>query len=245
MNHSHRYRERIYPAYTALHTPEATSPEWQPTKKATKLLLSRFKPWLPERKDAACLDVACGTGTLLLALKEAGYTNLHGVDTSEQQVSVAAHILSAVVHDDAINYLGKHPKRFDLITAIDIIEHFDKNEVFDFVDALYQALQPGGRLIVQTPNAGSPFFGIVGHGDFTHEIAFTPESLQRIMAVAGFAGFEACECRPCFHGLKSGVRSFLWHILRLMLAIFNLVETGTTGSGIWTRVFVAKVVKPV
>ena len=244
MTSNHNYRSRIYPQYTSHYTPQALElDEWGLQANALPLL-ARLERWLPNNLEATCLDVACGAGGLLFALRSKGYGNLCGVDCSAQQVSVAQNIVPAVEQDDAIAYLLRHQSQFDLITAFDIIEHFDKNEVFEFLDALYAALTPGGRLIVQTPNADSPWFGSVRYGDFTHELAFTPESLARVLKTVGFEGFEAQECGSFFHGLKSGVRCAVWRIIRVGLICWNLVETGSPGSSIFTRVFIAKADKP-
>lgn len=245
VNNRHPYRHTIYPTYTGIYSPEAMHPDWSPTTTTADAILARLANWLPGSSDSAILDVACGTGNLLYAVGRAGYKNLHGVDISEEQVSVARRILASVVRADVIDYLHDHPGEFDVITAIDIIEHFDKNEALAFVDALFSALKPGGRLILQTPNATSPFFGSVRHGDFTHEIAFTPQSLEGILQLVGFEGYQARECVPYVHGFKSGLRAALWAVLRQGLVLWNYIETGTSGGAVFTRVFMAKVDKPV
>lgn len=240
----HSYRDRIYPQYTSLHTPNSINNDIKSLSTTTSQLLARLDKWLPKNRTAVCLDVACGSGELLFALKATGFEKLCGVDCSSQQVLVAKQIFPDVQEGDAINYLRENKGKFDLITAFDIIEHLDKNEVIEFLDSLHAALKPGGRGILQTPNADSPWFASLRYGDFTHEVAFTPKSLDRLAKVAGFVGFEARECRPFPHGFKSYVRLVLWHLLRMTLLSWNLVETGSTGSRILTRVFIAKVDKP-
>lgn len=244
MNEHHRYRNRIYPTYTSLHSPEVFGRTIADLEYTAKPLLAGLNGWLPANKDAVCLDVACGAGALLFALRQAGYKTLYGVDWSTEQVSNAKLVCENVEQGDAIAYLIHNKEKFDMITAFDIIEHFDKADIFTFVDALFGALKPGGRFIVQTPNADSPWFGTVRYGDFTHELAFTPQSLSRLLKVAGFSQYDSRECRPFVHGFKSGLRAILWHGLRGMLVAWNLIETGGKGSGIHTRVFIAKADKP-
>lgn len=244
MNERHTYRNRIYPTYTSLNTPKVNDRTQAGLEYTAKPLIARLRAWLPASKGATCLDVACGAGALLFALREAGYTNVHGVDYSNEQVSNAKLVCERVEQGDAIAYLMGNREKFDMITAFDIIEHFDKDELFDFIDALLGALKPGGRLVVQTPNADSPWFGSVRYGDFTHELAFTSQSLSVVLTVAGFSQYESLECRPFVHGFKSGLRAILWRCIRGMLVTWNLIETGSVGSGIHTRVFIAKADKP-
>ena len=230
------YRERIYPRYTTYHTPAACDSNEFNLHQNAGPLLHRFRLWLPTDRNACCLDVACGTGQLLYALKQAGYKNLYGVDISAEQVAFARSVWPQVEQAEAITFLRKNPNTFDLIAGLDIIEHFRKDELFSFIDALFAALRPGGRLILQTPNAETPWGLAVRYGDFTHELAFTPESLSRVLRIASFVNCENRECPPFVHGVKSAVRGFLWKFCRTIMALWNLVEIGSLGSGIYTRV---------
>lgn len=142
-------------------------------------------------------------------------------------------------------HLERKPESYDLITGYDIVEHFHKDEVLRFLDGCHSALKPGGRLILQTPNADSPWgIGYI-YGDFTHEVAFNPNALSRLLRLAGFCRIEAREAGPVPWGssAKSTLRYFIWQIIRVGLLSWNLAETGAKGSGILTRVFLISAVK--
>ncbi len=201
--------------------------------------------WLPKHKSAAILDLGCGGGKLLHFLKGRGYVNIQGIDVSPEQVSLARQVTDNVIEGDAIDFLKEQKKRYDLITGLDIIEHFKKEEVLLFLDACYSALKGGGRLILQTPNAESPWGAMHRYNDLTHELAFNPFLLEKLLTLAGFSEIDTREAGPVVHGLISFTRNLLWKIIRICLLIWNLAETGSKGSGIYTRVFFITGVKKV
>ena len=205
-----------------------------------------FRGWFPERKVASIVDLACGGGKLLYRLKQTHYTRLCGVDISPEQVHVARQVVPEVVEGDVLDFLAAHPAAFDLMAGLDIIEHFSKDEVLNFLDGCFSGLKPGGRLILQTPNAESPWGSAIRYGDFSHEVCFAPHSLAHLLTLCGFVAIEAREAGPVPWGysLSSTLRYVLWRFVRLFMMAGNFVETGSPGSGIFTRVFLISATKP-
>ncbi|HEX8903434.1 MAG TPA: hypothetical protein VF771_01190, partial [Longimicrobiaceae bacterium] len=103
---------------------------------------------------------------------------------------------------------------------------------------------PGGRLVLQTPNAASPWGLMIRYGDLTHELAFEPRSLAYALRHAGLRDVEIRECGPYVHGLRSLVRVGVWWLIRAGLRVWNLAETGSDQGGVYTRVFTAAALKP-
>ena len=213
-------------------------------QRAARAIAHRLREWLPVDPSSCCLDVGCGGGQMLFALELLGFSDVVGIDVSAEQVALARQV-SDVVHEvEATSFLRDNPERFDLITALDVVEHFRKDELFDLLDGLYSALKPGGRVILQTPNAESPWGLMHRYHDITHEVAFDPYSLEHVLSLSGFCSFEARECGPYIHGPTSLARWAIWRSIRAGLYLWNLAEMGTPGSGVYTRVFVAKADKP-
>ena len=150
-----------------------------------------------------------------------------------------------VREQNVLEFLEANRGAFDLITGLDIVEHFSKPEVLRFLDGCFSALKPGGRLILQTPNADSPWGTVHRYNDFTHEVCFNPNALNRLLALAGFTRIEARETGPVAFGysLKSSVRFMIWQTIRAGLKLWNLAETGGAGSGVFTRVFLISAIK--
>lgn len=239
------YRDKIYQKYSTVFQGKNASLTFDAAfaDAQAEVFEKRFGLHLPADKNAAIVDLACGGGNFLYFLKKRGYTNLTGVDLSPQQVTLARQVIPQVEEGDVIAFLEKSPGRLDLITAFDLIEHLTKDEVLSFLEKAYIALKPGGKLILQTPNGDSPFVGTVLYGDFTHEICLNPASVTKLLKLCGFSDSYCHEMGPVAHGVVSWVRRLLWWKVRLMLKFIHLIETGATGSGVFTRVFYVVAIK--
>ncbi|HEX2676813.1 MAG TPA: class I SAM-dependent methyltransferase [Polyangiales bacterium] len=237
------YRDRIYGEYASKFQDSDLVFDTADAERRALSIRQYLRGWLPEDKSAAIVDVACGNGSLLHVFKSFGYANLRGVDLSAEQVTLAKQVTPNVAQGDALEFLQAHPASFDLIVGMDIIEHLRKDEVLTFLDRCAAALRPGGRLVLQTPNADSPMFNTVRYGDLTHEGAFTPDILTRLMRRTGLTSIEARETGPVVHGAKSLARQLLWQCIRGGVRLWNIAESGSAGSGVYTRVFVISGVK--
>ena len=239
------YRDRIYEKYSSGFQDKGPAFDALAARRWGKGYDWYFRNWLPAGKDAHIVDLACGSGSLLHFFRERGYSNVVGVDISPEQVALSRQVTGEVTQDNVLHFLQTHADTFDLITALDLVEHFHKDEVLAFLDGCFAALRPGGRLIIQTPNAETPWAASVRYGDFTHEVCFQSSSLSRLMRLTGFVNVTGREQGPIPKGYStaSTVRYILWRLIRLSLQFYNIVETGGPGSGAFTRVFLMSGVK--
>jgi len=239
------YRARIYERYSSNFQDKGPVFNTNSAIRWGKAYDWYFRNWIPEDKNIRIADLGCGSGFLLHFFKERGYTNLYGVDMSLEQVTLSRQVIEKISHDNVLHFLQINEHAFDLITALDLIEHFNKDEVLTFLDGCYNALRPGGRLILQTPNAESPFASSVRYGDFTHEVSFQLNSLSYLLRLSSFANITSHEQGPIPIGysLTSTLRFTLWQIFKYLLRFYNIVETGGASSSIFTRVFLISGVK--
>lgn len=196
------------------------------------------RKYFPDDRDAAILDIGCGHGALLYFAREAGYRCLRGVDVSPQQVAVAHRLgIDEVEQGDLVVALADLPESSqDMVIAFDVIEHFTKDELIGFVDAVRRVLKTEGRWLIHAPNAESPFGAAVRYGDMTHEQAFTRTSLEQLLRASGFSTVECFESAPTAHGIKSLIRAGLWKLVRLAARLWMAVETGDIGKrALFTR----------
>jgi SAM-dependent methyltransferase len=194
----------------------------------------RIRPWLDDLpRSAAVLELGCGPGYLLGYLDHIGFTSAEGIDLSAEQVAIARAQGCRAEAADVFSYLESKPVRYDAILAIDFIEHFTRAEVRSLAAAIGRSLRPGGRLILQTPNGQGLFAGHIIHGDATHESIYTPGSLQQVLTLAGYSGFEFRETGSVPRGLVGVLRSAAWGVMRVGLNVACKIATGRTYR-IWT-----------
>lgn len=98
------------------------------------------------KSNIKVLDVGCYTGELLTSLP-ANYAK-YGIEICQAAASVASSKGIEIVSND-LYAIDIHHK-FDLITAVDVIEHTENPEVF--IQKLMTLLEPHGQLIISTGN---------------------------------------------------------------------------------------------
>ena len=140
------------------------------------------------------LDVGCGAGLLAEPLARMGAT-VTAVDAAPELIDAAkAHAAGAGL---AIDYRAVGVEalagQFDLVTAMEVVEHVADPRAF--VATLAARLAPGGLLILSTPNrtAWSKLltitlaegFGRIPKGTHHYDEFITPDELTAMLGAAG------------------------------------------------------------
>lgn len=100
-------------------------------------------------KQASILDIACGTGSILRGLRQHGYTNLHGFDSS----TYALERLRAEgfqMHEGWLPNLPFENDIFDVVVASQILEHMIRRTTF--AREVARILKPEGIAFIFVPN---------------------------------------------------------------------------------------------
>lgn len=202
----------------------------------------KYLPLFKGRKrDASILDLGCGQGFMLRYLQSAGFTNLTGVDISEEQVKIAQKRGFNAIHADVFAFLKENTNQYEIIVAIDIIEHFKKEELFELLVLIQQALKPGGLFIMQTPNGDGLMPNYVIYGDLTHFTILSPLSLKNILTVTKFENIKIKELGPAF--FIHFPLFVAWQIVRLFSMFIKFVEIGRIQT-CWTESMICSCQKP-
>ncbi len=187
-------------------------------------------------KTSRIFDMGCGSGSLLKGLKDAGYTNVIGMDLSEEQVNMAHEFgVSEVVLGDAMQFFRSSEEQFDIITGMDIIEHFTKDELVELLQLIQSKLKKGGMAIFRTPNMDAPIATAFAIGDFTHENYLNASSAEQVMLSCGFVDVNV---KPSFmrvNGfLKEGLRGIFYRLLSLRLKLQLFATARSTQKVLFT-----------
>jgi len=176
-------------------------------------------------KKIKILELGCGRGILLKFLADNGFKNVFGIDISEEQINIARQQNLKVKQDDVFGFLNSNNEKYDLIFAIDIIEHFSKDELIHLVKGIYNSLDDNGAFIFHTPNGLGFNSNRIIYGDLTHLTILTPNSATQILKLAGFDHIEYFETEPYAKNLNGAIRLILWKLIKFGLNIIRLVET--------------------
>ncbi|MDQ1559806.1 MAG: hypothetical protein QOD32_2866 [Pyrinomonadaceae bacterium] len=127
------------------------------------------------------LDVGCGTGANLEMLAQFGETE--GVDVSEDALAFCRARGLAQVKLGAAEQLPYADASFDLVTALDVVEHLDDD--LGGLAEMRRVLRPGGRALLFVP----AFMWLWGVQDDVshHRRRYTLPQLKERVAAAGLA----------------------------------------------------------
>lgn len=230
----------MYDSYFDSHLERSRQVSPKSLERSRMIYQKLLRKFLPPHREAKILDIGCGYGNFIYFLKKAGYESVIGIDISKQQVEQAARLgIRDVKLDDFASFLEERVSEFDVITALDVMEHLKKEEVLKFMSVIFRALKPGGKFLVQVPNGTSPFSGRYRYGDFTHELSYTNTSIHQIFTVCGFKRINCFPVEPAVHGVASAARYCLWQGIELLLRFMLLVETGEFRDVILTQNLIA------
>jgi 2-polyprenyl-3-methyl-5-hydroxy-6-metoxy-1,4-benzoquinol methylase len=184
-----------------------------------------YKRYFPPDKAAKLLDIGIGRGEMLSCMKEWGYANYLGVDISTSTISFCTSLgLNCILVKDTLQWLSDKEAFYDMITLLDVLEHFKKEDVIPFLKSLYKALAPNGIIIIQVPNLQSPDSQLHRYNDFTHEIGFVEHSLSQVIKAASIPhyvilGYEELYKFNTKTIIKYSLRKVYWMFCRFLRKI--------------------------
>jgi 2-polyprenyl-3-methyl-5-hydroxy-6-metoxy-1,4-benzoquinol methylase len=110
----------------------------------------RLRLVAPRIGKGRLLDVGCACGYFMEVAAREGH-DVQGLEFSENAIAAASpSIRPRILHASIDTLRGAHERRYDVITAFDIIEHLD--QPLQFLEDARRLLAPGAHLVLSTPD---------------------------------------------------------------------------------------------
>ena len=218
-----KYSKRLLSNYYNSHYKYVHTP--YDHKKFKRNIFNEYESIL--NKNKRILDIGTGSGYLLRVLEHEGYDRLSGIDIDPNQLSEARKHLSSsnLFLTDAARFLAKTRLCWDIIFMLDFVEHVNKQDVVPILVLAKQRLSATGKLVIQTPNADSPFFASrMRYIDFTHTIIFNCDSIKSVLREAGFKKITVRAQRNSRSSLKQLIillaKTTIEYLIRFYYALY-------------------------
>lgn len=132
-----------------------------------------------ENRKSKILDVGCGTGANLEMLAQFGESE--GVDVSDDALEFC-RAKGLKVHKGLAEKLPFDDESFDVVTALDVVEHLDDDVAG--LKEMHRVLKTGGRTLIFVP----AFMWLWGVQDdiSNHRIRYTKRQIVERLKKAGF-----------------------------------------------------------
>jgi SAM-dependent methyltransferase len=115
--------------------------------------LTHVRELILSNKPSSLLDVGCGDGRFTGMISE-DIDRCLGVDLSERAISIAKALRPEI--DFRATNVAAIEEGFDVVVAIETLEHVPDSGISAFVQALESRLNPGGRLVITVPSTNHP-----------------------------------------------------------------------------------------
>lgn len=119
---------------------------WFVTKKS--IVLDTISKYLPANINHRILDIGCGSGLMLNSLEAIGQT--YGMDMSDDAINFSKELFNGKVEKGFLpNQIPYDNNFFNLITALDVIEHIDQD--VESLKVMHSCLAKDGKAIITVP----------------------------------------------------------------------------------------------
>jgi O-antigen chain-terminating methyltransferase len=156
------------------------------------------------------LEIGCGKGVMLSMLKEKGVA-AYGIDLSDTTVEYCRSKGLDALKSDALGHLRSvGSESLGGIFCAHVIEHLQPADAVELLRESYRVLQPGGRLLLITPNAKDIRTAERFWLDMTHVRPYPAKLLRFLLKREGFRSVRSFHDRePARNFLERMAKTFL------------------------------------
>ena len=209
------YRQIIYNNYFSTQVNKSSANNKLLLEEQVRHNTAELADLLPYNKASSIVDLGCGFGGMVEAANRLGYTNVKGYDISSEQIATAHSLGIKNVEELSIKEYFQRNEKVDVIIGLDIIEHFTKDELIEFLGESKKCLNPKGKVIFRTPNMDAAQTSVYAYGDISHEVYLNKSSAKQVLSSCGFVNIEitgGLVKNP--NPIKNLIRGVLWGLLK-------------------------------
>jgi 2-polyprenyl-3-methyl-5-hydroxy-6-metoxy-1,4-benzoquinol methylase len=162
--------------------------------------LEFYRTFFEDRRNV--LDVGCGRGEFLEAMRELGVT-ARGIDIAEDSVALCRHKGLMAETADLFPFLAAQPEgEFDGIFSAQVVEHLAPERLPEMIRLCTARLRRGGLLAIETPNPEClAIFATHFYLDPTHTRPVPHPLLAFYMEEAGLGLIEVHRLSPALDSI--------------------------------------------
>lgn len=140
----------------------------------------------------AAVDVGAGNGSLLPWLKKSGFDPVIGIEPSRAAIDTASPSVRSLLREGMFSPALLSDENPSLMCSFMTLEHL--SDPAEFVNQVYELLEPGGMIAVVVHNWRAPLNRLLGLRspiiDVEHLQLFSQQSLQNLMTRTGFTSIS-------------------------------------------------------
>jgi SAM-dependent methyltransferase len=183
------------------------------------------------KKNELIVDLACGFGEMVYYLENKEFTNIIGIEISQELVELSKQLgVKNVFEGDIFDYLKTvQDESIKVVIMKDIIEHIEINDLGELMKLIKKKLCKNGFVIGHAPNGSGIFGMLIKYNDLTHKTAYTQKSLEQLGRICGYKNITVYEDKPLTKGIKGIFRKLAWVLFTAPFRLLYYVESGKKG----------------
>ena len=156
----------------------------------SKTYLRALEPILRKlSSNSSILEIGCGSGFMIEALQNKGFTNTYGIEPSVDAVARIKPLLRKNIYNAVFNKkLFSKDQKFDCIYLFQTLDHIP--DVSKFIDDCYDLLHNGGYIFSFHHNVEAVGVSVLGEAhpifDIEHTQLFSSKTSAAIFEKSGF-----------------------------------------------------------
>ena len=167
-------------------------------------IIRAYTPWLP--REGLILEAGCGLGGPVIALREAGYSNVVGMDYAQNALQAARrHTPGLPLFAGDLHAIPCAAASIGAYLSFGVLEHFEHGMGPGLAEA-WRVLRPGGILVLTIPFPNLLYRLVLGKRRLLRQKPLADDDFyesawgrRELVGTVTEAGFELCDLRPTSH----------------------------------------------